>query len=118
MFASDGNFYGATERTLFRMTPAGVPTDLVLSNGASFSPVGGVVEGRDGGFYGATLDGDGTIFRMTTDGTLAGTTRETLVNFTGRSGSFLGSTSGSFRNPYPSLIEAGNGVFYLGTYRF
>jgi uncharacterized repeat protein (TIGR03803 family) len=103
--ASDGNFYGTTVYggvftnngdsdglgTVFRLTPDGV-----LSVAASFDgtngmyPAGGLVQGPDGSFYGATSDGGpgypnslhlGTLFRLSPDGALA-----TLVRFNGDNG--------------------------------
>ena len=48
-------------------------------------PVAGMVQGTDGNFYGTALEGgaygDGTVFRMTTGGTLT-----TLVAFDGTDG--------------------------------
>ena len=63
--ASDGNFYGTTYGggggsraygTVFKVTPDGVLTTLhsfSLTDGAD--PIGGLVEGNDGNFYGQPL---------------------------------------------------------------
>jgi uncharacterized repeat protein (TIGR03803 family) len=80
---SDGNFYGMTtfgglhfNGTIFRITPRGVFTVLqqldAPTSGAR--PKGDLVQGRDGVFYGMTSEGGiydaGTIFKITTGGTL------------------------------------------------
>lgn len=110
--ASDGNFYGTTRSggtnysgTVFRMTPGGVLTTLVQFNSPSAKgswPDASLVQGSDGNFYGTTeYGGDGscgTIFRMTSAGTLT-----TLVEFTGFSGNDLGAY------PYAALIQARDG---------
>lgn len=93
---SDGNFYGVTRfggtnltgstnvgtngcGTIFKMTPGGTFTTLVNftgTNGAApgAGPTGGLVQWSDGNFYGTTRYGgtndQGTIFRMTTNGSL------------------------------------------------
>jgi len=91
---SDGNFYGTTiyggdlslwggwgAGTVFRMTPDGILTTLVrfnINNG--MRPLGGMIQGDDGNFYGTTSQGGdvalnppwgyGTVFRMTSEGEL------------------------------------------------
>ena len=65
-------------------------------------PYAGLVQGGDGNFYGTTESGgannDGTVFKMTADGTLT-----TLY-------SFAGSSDG--REPTAALIQASDGNFY------
>ena len=93
----DGNLYGVTADggfpsggTLFRVTPAGQMTTLViLTNGNSWPatnvtgarPYGGLTPGQDGNFYGTTAYGGlysyGNVFRLTTNGVLT-----SLTNFT------------------------------------
>ena len=90
----DGYLYGTTRQggigsagTVFKMTTNGTLTTLVnfcITNGAY--PYAGLTLGPDGNFYGTTYQGgttnlnlglgDGTVFRVTTNGTLT-----TLVNF-------------------------------------
>jgi len=114
---NDGNFYGTTREggnyvedffyasgygTLFRMTPTGSLTNLVLfdyfTTGAC--PVGALTLGKDGNFYGTTqlggTNGVGTVFKMTPDGTLT-----TLVSLDGN-------------NAWPNgaLVQDKNGNFY------
>ena len=91
--------------TVFRMTPAGVLTNLYsFGGGADGSyPAAALLLGSDGNFYGTTAYGgaygDGTVFRMTPDGTLT-----TLVAFDGYAGA----------NPQAALIEDADGSL-LGT---
>jgi uncharacterized repeat protein (TIGR03803 family) len=94
---SDGNFYGTTVGgttglgTIFKITSQGQLTTIHTfcsqpncKDGAT--PLGALVEGGDGNFYGTTSDVSlsgqlGTIFKMTPTGTLT-----TLHTFTGLSG--------------------------------
>jgi uncharacterized repeat protein (TIGR03803 family) len=74
---SDGNFYGTCYRggangdgTIFRISPAGSLTNLHTFTGGveGAFPQGPVVQGSDGNFYGATVNGGtnnhGTVFRL------------------------------------------------------
>jgi uncharacterized repeat protein (TIGR03803 family) len=109
--ANDGNFYGTTSQgnqgTVFRMTAGGGFTNL-----ASFKPGpipndgyilrSALVQGADRRLYGTaaaggTIQGFGTVFAVTTNGTVT-----TLVRFGGTNGS----------NPYAELILASDENFY------
>jgi uncharacterized repeat protein (TIGR03803 family) len=118
---SDGNFYGTTVYggmngyynvlrvtritygTVFRLTPNGTLTALASfagTNGAN--PYAGLVEGGDGCFYGTTANGGtnggyGTVFKITTNGTLI-----SLVSFANTNGA----------NPYAGLVQGTDGNFY------
>ncbi len=123
LLATDGNFYGVTDAisnpaldnqgTAYRLTPDGTLTvlhtftDADLASGVS--PVGALVEGPDGNFYGVTGAGgvedggdDGTIFKLTPNGTL--TTLHAL-------------TRGEGGGPRSGLLLASDGNFY-GTTEF
>jgi len=119
---SDGNFYGATSAggtnggfgTVFKMTPAGALTTLFAfdsTNGAN--PYGELVLDASGNLYGTTgyggpyTDQDanglgyGTVFKITTNGTLT-----TLYAFTGGEDGFY---------PLTGLVQASDGNFYGST---
>jgi len=117
---TDGNFYGTTPDggahgfyggTAFKITPSGVLTTLYsfCTQGGNNctdgeSPFGGLVQGRDGNFYGTTnnggANGGGTIFKITPAGALT-----TLYSFCMLSGCADGA------NPN-SLLQAADGNFY------
>jgi len=74
---SDGNFYGTTisvvgvetgNGTLFRISPSGNFTNLYSfpNNPSGGGPMGGLVQGTDGNFYGTDAYGgyDGTVFEL------------------------------------------------------
>jgi uncharacterized repeat protein (TIGR03803 family) len=126
ILASDRNFYGTTNfggaygyGTVFRITPMGVLTVLhsFCSQGLPCvdgrEVFSGLVEGIDGNFYGTTYvggvendacpSGCGTIFRITSSGTLV-----TLYSFCGPGqGNCL---DGSL--PNGPLVQSRDGSFY------
>jgi uncharacterized repeat protein (TIGR03803 family) len=124
MQAADGNFYGVTQLggtsgkgTLFKMTPTGVLTTLVHftgSGGMGAFPKGGLIQRADGSFYGTTHSGggtdNGTIYKITTDGTPGGTVFTTLVQFSGSSGANPGSS------PLGNMVQGSDGNLYGTTY--
>ena len=113
----DGNFYGATQQggtngygTVFQVTTNGTLTSLVSFNGTNGEFPNALTLGPDGNFYGTTYAGTnysgtgnfGTVFKVTTNGTL--TTLYSFNNFAnggypvaaltfGPDGDFYGSTS-------------------------
>jgi len=111
--ATNGNFYGTTEiggadgyGTVFKITPKGALTTLYsfcaqlnCTDGAT--PYAGLVQATNGNFYGTTFnggaDGYGTVFRITSRGTL-----RTLHSFDGTDGA----------SPIAGLVQATNGNFY------
>jgi uncharacterized repeat protein (TIGR03803 family) len=112
---ADGNFYGTAAGggdysvgTVFKMTTNGTLTTLYTFTGGADGayPYAALVQGTNGNFYGTTVGGgdygSGTVFKMTTNGTLT-----TLYSFTyGDDGA----------NPYDSLVQGADGNFY-GTAR-
>ena len=114
--ASDGNFYGTTNQggihfgngTVFKITPNGTETVLysfACSDSSGCRPIGGLVEGSDGNFYGTTSQGGsgsndtGSVFKITPSGTLT-----TLHNFCYNCGEGYDS--------YATLVQATDGNFY------
>lgn len=129
---ADGNFYGTTayggtegfHGTIFKITPNGTLTTLyifcaqrrnkICRDGAK--PVAGLVQAtsgsNNGDFYGTTeeggINGGGTIFKITTGGTLT-----TIHNFCSQGGS--GCTDGYFSEA--ALAQTANGMLYGTTAR-
>lgn len=123
--AADGNFYGTTSRggsdfipdsasygTIYRMDSNGVLTTLFTfsqTNGAGVGGISGLVVGNDGAFYGVTQGGgpdftnanggDGTIFKITTNGDFT-----LLATFNGTNGLVP-----------VKIIQASDGNFYGAT---
>ncbi len=99
--AKDGNLYGTTSTTVFKLTPTGTLTALYTFG--SHTLPNSLVQGSDGAFYGTTAgDSDyytsGTAFRLTANGALT-----TLYTFP------------LHLNP-TGLLESGAGVFYGTTH--
>lgn len=100
----NGNFYGTTASTVFRMAPSGAVFTLVVPGGSSPRRL---IRGTDNHFYGVTAwggdSGDGTVFKVSS-----------LGAFTKLS-SFDNTNDGA--EPGQALIEAGNGEFYGTAYQ-
>ena len=108
--AHDGNLYGTTfgtgaiglYGTVYRMTREGDLTTVHTFNGTDgASPASGLLQVKDGTFYGTTTGGGpagyGTVFGMTSAGALT-----TLHGF--------GFSEGN--EPYAGLVQADDGNFY------
>ncbi|HTS18718.1 MAG TPA: choice-of-anchor tandem repeat GloVer-containing protein [Verrucomicrobiae bacterium] len=117
---NDGAFYGVTlfggrskKGAVYTITSAGVFTLLgsfAGGNGGAF-PGALLVQGSDGSFYGTTVNGGnspncsqgcGTLFRVTTDGTLS-----TLFSFAGHPAP---------GQPVSGLVQVGDSTFYGTSY--
>jgi uncharacterized repeat protein (TIGR03803 family) len=112
---TDGNFYGMTkeggtngEGTVFKITAAGAET-VLWSFGSGIDgrqPLGSLLQGTDGNFYGTTSEGGtnnaGTVFKITPAGV------ETVL------WSFGSGTDGD--EPFGSLVQGTDGNFYGMTY--
>jgi uncharacterized repeat protein (TIGR03803 family) len=110
--ASDGNLYGTTTfgglagsgGTIFRFSLAGSLTTIFSFNGNpdGAEPFAGVVQGSDGNLYGTTFlagsGGEGTVFRVATDGSGFAV----LFAFDGTHGA----------QPYAPVIQGSDRYFY------
>ncbi len=152
---ADGNFYGTSTDgvagvtnvtdqgmgCVFRVSTNGTFTRLAIFVGAFWdgsntngsSPLGGVIPGLDGNFYGTTDSGGesgaGTIFRITTNGVLTriasfGDTNGwgPLAGLTlGLDGNFYGTTAAGGSNEYGTVFKVTTDgtltplVFFNGT---
>jgi uncharacterized repeat protein (TIGR03803 family) len=116
--AADGNFYGTNSGggrqsctggcgAVFKITPKGKLTVLHRFDGTDGSnPYDRLTQATDGNFYGTTNQGGaniyfGTIFEITTDGTLT-----TLHTFDGTHGEYS----------YAGLLQSTDGLFYGTTF--
>jgi uncharacterized repeat protein (TIGR03803 family) len=114
--ADNGDFYGTTSSggaydyygTFFKISPDGTLTTLHsfdVTDGAG--PVGVLVKGTDGNFYGTTAGGGancyrcGTVFKIAPSGTLT-----TLYNFCSKKKCADGAA------PYAGVVEGTDGNFY------
>jgi uncharacterized repeat protein (TIGR03803 family) len=139
---SDGNFYGTTCQggrndygTVFRITSSGNITNLYFfgsSPNDGDDAQGGLVQGSDGNFYGTTLYGgtndDGTIFRISSDGTFTNlyffvgppndgaNPQAALVQ--GSDGNFYGMTSSGGTNDNGTIFRISSGGNYTNLYSF
>jgi uncharacterized repeat protein (TIGR03803 family) len=107
--------------TIFQVTTGGVLTNLVDFDNytAGITPAASLTLGQNGNFYGTTYRGGssgvGTVFEVTTNGTLT-----TLVNFNNTNGAYplAGLTFGPGNNLYGTASSGGTGgngtVFELG----
>ena len=106
---ADGTFYGTTYAggtygggTVFKLAADGTFSSLYSFTGGNDGSncYGGLLLASDGNLYGSTVNGGvyglGTVFRITSDGTLA-----TLVQFDGYQGA----------NPRCTLIQGSDGTF-------
>jgi len=115
---SPGELYGTTSQggannlgTIFKVTAMGVQTTLVEFEGTSGTslgalPLSGLIKDASNNLYGTTSEGGaddlGTIFKVTTTGTLT-----TLFEFTGDTGAVLGA-----KPSYAPLLLATDGLLY------
>jgi uncharacterized repeat protein (TIGR03803 family) len=94
---------------IFRLTPSGVQSTLHAFSGTDGSDPKGLIQGRDGNFYGITrvgakqsphcwATGCGTVFNLSPSGVLT-----TLHYFTGGS---------DVANPEGGLLQGNNGKIY------
>jgi uncharacterized repeat protein (TIGR03803 family) len=115
LFGDDGALYGATRGggpggwcgAVFRMSTNGSLTTLASFAGPDGANPLALVQGRDGAFYGTTISGgaytnrsiygDGTVFRVTTNGLLT-----SLASFAGTNG----------WAPYAGLVQGRDGALY------
>ena len=110
---TDGNLYGTasaggahSQGTVFKITRSGTLTTLYSFCAQSkctdgSAPYAGLIQGRDGNFYGTTESGgaagQGTVFKISAQGMLT-----TLHSFSSHDGA----------NPYAALVQATDGNFY------
>jgi uncharacterized repeat protein (TIGR03803 family) len=98
-FCQVTNIYGVMDSSVASLTVAGTLYSFSGSDGGNTSA--GLAQGADGSFYGTTEYGgiydDGTVFKITTNGTLT-----TLVSF--------GYTNGA--SPQAALVQGADGNFY------
>jgi uncharacterized repeat protein (TIGR03803 family) len=118
---TDGNLYGVTGfvlsgtclssvtpvpdcGTVFKISLAGViSTFHIFSSGVDGqNPVGGLIQGLDGSFYGMTFNGLGTVFKITPAGVFS-----TLHQFAG------GVADG--QEPFGGLVQLADGTLYGAT---
>src|ERR1039457_2746319 len=112
--ATNGDLYGTTNGTVFKITPGGTlttPCSFCSQTNCTDGTVAqaALVQAANGDLYGTTYGGGtngyGTVFKITPGGTLT-----TLYSFCFQSGC----TDGV--EPYPGLVQAANGDLYGTAY--
>jgi uncharacterized protein (TIGR03437 family) len=102
ILGSDGNLYGTTQFTIFKITLAGAFTLLYTQGTGGPHLLNAMIQASDGNFYGTSSQGgtnqQGTIFKMTPSGALT-----VLLNFPNTQ---LGTA------PKAPLIQASDGNLY------
>jgi len=103
---TDGDLYGTTGSSVFRVTPLGALTNLDNQTPPSgYFSTASLVQATDFNFYGTTEEGGahnaGTIFKLTPDGTLT-----TLYNFCAQS-----NCTDGFQ-PDAGLVEGAGGALF------
>jgi uncharacterized repeat protein (TIGR03803 family) len=110
VLATDGNFYG-TSGGIFKMDSTGILTTLTVPDGAT---IGGVIQGSDGNFYGATASGGAsnypTVFRVTPAGDLttivsSPSVRSGVSLVEGTDGNFYGTTASGGPKGYGTIFR-------------
>jgi uncharacterized repeat protein (TIGR03803 family) len=109
--AADGNFYGTTleggtaySGSVFKMSPSVGVLNLYSFTGGTDGnlPTAGLIQGSDGSLYGTTYEGgtngDGVVFKITTNGLPT-----TLYSFTGGADGY---------GPWAGLVQGTDGNFY------
>ncbi len=112
---ADGNFYGVSTQggansfgAIYKMNANGAVTALYQFAGSADGayPFADLIQGKDGSFYGTTVEGGvngyGTVFRVATNGTLTTLSAFSFTNgaypqagvIQGADGNFYGTTSG------------------------
>jgi uncharacterized repeat protein (TIGR03803 family) len=95
---TDGNFYGTTQTTAYKISPAGRFSGLGNLPGFTFAPL---ILGSDGNFYGTSYTGGsqnkGAVFKLNSTGKIA-----TLYSCDGTHG----------LNPVGPLVQGNDGNFY------
>jgi len=120
LIAPDGSFYGTTKYggtgdfgTVFNVTTNGLFTVLANFDGSNTGadPYGGVTLGLDGTLYGTTQfagpHGNGTVFRLTTGGTL-----HILYSFSAMTWNGTNYINNDGANPYATVMLAPDGYLY------
>jgi uncharacterized repeat protein (TIGR03803 family) len=132
VYGSDGYFYGTTQSggvgnsgTVFKINPNASATVVALTNLYSFTggsdgggPLGGLVQGSDGYFYGTTSLGgtnnSGSVFQLSTTGALT-----SLYSFTGaddglnpQAGPVLGSDANFYGTTQFGGTNGGEGTVF------
>jgi uncharacterized repeat protein (TIGR03803 family) len=142
VLGSDGNFYGTATAggtndngTVFRISSGGSYTNLhvfaVLPNDGS-TPYARLAQGNDGNFYGTTYSGgtnnDGTVFRISPDGSYTNLYIFGSYHFDGANssgglvlggdGNFYGTTSLGGTNSDGTVFRISAGGTYTSLYSF
>jgi uncharacterized repeat protein (TIGR03803 family) len=126
---NDGSFYGTTSGTVgsfypkcnvgtvFRVTPAGVGTVLYVFQGSSVvatNPMGGLIKGSDGNFYGTTFILP-SVFEITPAGVV--TEIYAFQNGANPDGHLIQTSDGALYGTFQNGYSANGGAFKVSNWR-
>jgi uncharacterized repeat protein (TIGR03803 family) len=141
VLGGDGNFYGTTRSggtnnwgTVFKISTNGALTNMFSFNGTNGASPNGLVQGSDGNFYGTTEVGGnamglavdlepGTVFKITTNGTLTSYTLSDGAGPTtglvqGRDGNLYGTTYNGGAGGYGTVFKISTNGVQTNLYSF
>jgi uncharacterized repeat protein (TIGR03803 family) len=128
LLGTDENLYGVTllggangEGTVFKITTSGTPTltTFFALNGTNGSrAAGGLIEDSSGNFYGTAEDGgsnEGTVFKLTSSGTLSFATPATMTDGLSPEAGLILGNDGNYYGTASSGGSANDGTVFMIT---
>ena len=128
LLGADGNLYGVTaigganfDGTVFKITTSGTPTlttFFALNGTGGSGPDGGLIEDSSGNFYGTADTGgavQGTVFKLTSSGTLSFATSATMTDGIGPVAGLILGNDGNYYGTASSGGSTNDGTVFMIT---